>query len=322
MKKAFSIILILLITVCMLTSCAKDTSDNSEKPDELTLMYYGVDDDLELIAHAFEEESGVKVNLIHYEQDDVSEVETKLMAGDKDIDLFYTQSVNIASVLRAEAFVDLYEHDEIKARIESNEFAKYMSVHDGRCIGIPMKGSYLSATECINPSMESLFGYTEQAKEYHSHGNLKIKYRQKNVDAINGKYLDPDGDELFKVLQWLYHHPDDPAQNDIYPEDSQELGAEYLIINKASKNKDLAVQLCAYAFDLISGAKTSEHGKPMHYYPEIDGIESIPIGWKSKPTENITMPTAEQISATGGDEEALKKLAQDTARQIAKIIYG
>ncbi len=333
MKKIFAVLIAMLLTClsgCSLSSdnalTQEDVNDllagDAAQPPEasssaLTIMYYGVCDDLELMVAEFEKERSLDSNLLHYEREDVGKVETKLMAGDSDVDLFYSSSVNVSAVVRVGAFADMYTFPQLKERIESDEFAKFVSTYDGKCFGVPLQCVYGSKDLSINPSMSVFPSYSEEAMAWYNHGNLMAKYSSYEINAVKEEYYDLDGEKLYEIFRWLYDNPDDPFENPVYPEEYKTADSEYLIMNTESRNKELAAEFCAYVFDRMSGA---EESGITHYYPKLEGYENVTASWNRY--DSLILPTVSDITATDGSEESLRKLAEETAREIRKHIQG
>ncbi len=300
--------------------------DYNNKPPQITVIYfdYIVNTDLELIARTFEKNEGIIVNLVRYEnENDVAIVETKLMAGDKDVDIYYIAGMGIPPVYREGAYTELSQYEALTQKLEANPTADYLCNYDGNRYGVPIKVKYESKDLLISPGVDSYEPMKQMIfDDFGKRGNVASKYIYKNINPMTEEYLDQNGDELFEVFKWLYAHPDDPYENDVYPEDMSLIWSDYLILNRNSENKELAVKLLEYAVDLQSGSVKPASGELMYFYPELD-TQRLHLAYHAgyRYRDILALPIVE-LNKTDGSDEALRKLAQDTARSIKLRMEG
>lgn len=284
-----------------------------ERYDEnaITIAFCGIDPDLLSIIRQYMEEVE-NVNIVEFPiENGIEQLNTKLMAQDTDIDLFYDVTFYMYTYIKMSYYTDLSQFGALKERIESNNFARCAASCNGGYIGIPLNSCYFDyATVDCNWTID--------------------KYLAKNLSALNGEFKDPDGEELYKVLRHFYDHPDDPREGAPYNEDFKMIDASFLIMNPSSEKKEKAAEFMAYLFDFINGGfeLSGKYGKttPCTPYPELEDTSDIHLAWDYQPwsiMEPVRLAWNDvRDGKTDGSEKALRKLAQDAARGVLMRLEG
>ncbi len=328
MKKAFTILLSIL-TVFSFTSCtdkgnehdhSRDKNDNllagetvnKENPEDydLTIASCGYNK-VELIIPIFEEMYDLTVRVIEYDSEkEIYALDTKLMAEDDDIDIFYTASLPIYKYVRNGYYTDLNEFDTLKEKIQSNNYAKAACRYNDKYFGLS-----------VDPHITN-----EQR-------HILWKYLADHVNLIESEYTDQDGEQFFKLLKYAFSHPDDLNGDGLYdPEKYYYIIDSYLIISPFSQNKETAALFLETVFDYFNGELSYKDSNGNEYfcryqYPDVEDISDAYFSW------NITTGVAESVieplmdaydavSTTDGSDEALRKLAKDAAREVRQRLEG
>lgn len=321
MKRIITLLLALLILMTAFSACGKTQAEKEEeskrnlagdidddnldiKEFDLSIAYFGKGvDALNSIVPEFKK-LGYTVKEYKYTDDDVMSLNTKLMAGDDDIDIYFTDTLELHNYLRAGYFADLSEYESLKSRLDANNYAGYVSKYDGKYFGIPIRPYYFDTAEYEN-------------------GCTELKYELNNVDALSLSYADFNGEELYKALKHLRDNPEDPKDNSFYKEDFKSANDAYLILNPSAANKETAVKFLEMIFDYMTGDFSAHDGKdneliPTNQYPNIEDMSGVYLYWNSTPW-SIIEPIRKafvEISDFDGDDEALKDLVNDVVSEV------
>lgn len=273
--------------------------------DAVTVAFRGGADLYSLIMNCME--SGMHVNVVEYPlSDHFDAINLKLLSEDPDIDVFYTQSIDIYTYMTTQFYDDLSQYDELKTRIESNDFVKYVASYNGTYFGVPLDSYYYdTATNEKNDTI--------------------TKYLVKNLSALDGTFLDTDGEELYEVLRHTYDHPDDPRDSALYPDtEVQMVRGEFLVMNPFSNNKEAAVEFLAKCLDFLTGEAEVTWGQIYHSYVELDDYENVELYWDFRPYSIIEpiLNAYNSCSETDGSDDALRELAEDAANQVNMRLKG
>lgn len=186
--------------------------------------YTGV---LSMVIEEFENVYGWKFNIIDYDIEvDYYALQTKLLAKDPDIDLIYTPTLDVSSLIRTEYYEDLGNYDILKSRFDASNFVRHASCHNGVYFGLPIHYT-------LSNNANRLGEIT-----YH-------KYLMKNVNLVDLTYADPNGEELFEVFKHYHKYPQDSLEDPFYQEEYPCIMSEYFILSPYSDDKDVAVEFLA-----------------------------------------------------------------------------
>ncbi len=327
MARLIALILALSVSLTAFAACGYESTENDEEklrqqiaginPDaeeedgdyDLVVAYYGYNVfEVDNILPNFEAENDVKVKTLQFEDGDVTALNTMLMSGDSGIDIFFTATIDIYNYIKTGYYTDLSQFEGLKSRIESSEFTKFAASYNGEYFGIPSDTYYF------------------ESEGFEQNGLTFEKYIYKNINALEGTYSDPNGEELYSVLRYLYDNPEDPAENPYYADYNYKVcTAEYFIINPYSENKDLAAKFLEIVYDYNCGDFTPLDGKgnpyPASYiqlYPEVEDMTGAQFSWNSN-VWSIIEPVRElynSLSETDGSDETLKRLASEAAGDV------
>ncbi len=310
--------------------------DINNPPENITFVYMGDIADITDIIKSYESQTGVIVTAVHYSYEKVEDFYTKMMAEDIDFDCFYTKGLPIYVFPTSGKFVDLYEYDGLKERIQSNALARVVSEYDGKCFGLPVN------LGCFSLTQDVYAGRTEQQikdeKEFMELAGIPYcdnpastyrDYLIKNIDLSKGSYSDPKGEELYEVLRHLYEHPEDSADNAFYPQNERkQASSQFIIINSASPKTQLTAEFLTYIYDYINREDSPRK------YPTVtdDEIESMVVLWKYNENE-VGAPILDAKNAVTRDKmgrteimespdpyKEIEKLAKEAAAEVAMRI--
>lgn len=177
---------------------------------------------------------------------DTEAISLKLMAGDDDIDVFYTGVLlNIPYFVKSSCFVDLNEFDVLKENISTcKSLLENCFSYDGKIFGIPPVRSYISESkdefvnDCSKPMSNITGDYAQNA----------YAYRAKYFNFVENEYSDKDGKMLYKLLKHTYDNKtdqpyvlwSDPSNIDEICEGVYTVQEDCYMINPAAKNKESA----------------------------------------------------------------------------------
>lgn len=301
--------------------------DYENPPEAITLAYVGEayvqNTDLETIILNYEMAHDVIVRTVCY-NDDRTRLSLKLMAGDDDIDIFSTMCMDGYLFINSHMYTDLNSFQSLGSKIESNVLADFASNRNGEYVGLP-------------------YGVT---LKLNGHENVTEataieQYCIKNVDAVNSRFTDESGDELYKIMKFAAENPEPKKAYFDFP--YSVLSADYLIINPSSEHKSLAADFLEYAFDVYSGVQsvvsmngdmleymeifgTSEefwehyHNPIMYLYPDMTGVENVYLYMNFRPLSIVEPLFDAYNSASYGEatnKSELKKMAKEAAAEVA-----
>ncbi len=290
--------------------------DYNDPPEHITVFCVDVNGgsigtyDLYTIASNYEMNNDVIIRFTIY--DDPQLVTTRLMAGDEDMDIYCTAfNTGPANVIRQQAYVDLSQFESLADKISSSIFVSFASKVGEGYFGLPYS-AYCSIDEHLIPNS---FTAIEQ-------------YCIKNIDMETGEYLDPEGEELFKVLKHHFKNPKG-AEKELYDFPYSTVQTDYLVINPASKKQELAADFLEYLFDAESGnieltPTITSSAKLFYSYPELESTENMYLMWRMQ--ANGVVDTIYQAYhdalETDGSASQLKALAKEAARGYRMRLEG
>lgn len=305
-KKALVIILA-ITTIVFITGCNSNTyNDGSAYEDyDLVVAFYGNEKhSLKTVGDEFAEDNGISIKYIFFEsEDEIRNLDIMLMANDTKIDVYCTTTLDVAKYIRLGYYTDLGQYDNLKALIESNSVVKYVSDFDGEYIGIPAFPRY------------------DNKQRYLYMSPMLLTYYFENIDGFTGEYLDPNGEKLFEVFKYLYANDGDIVE---YPLEEVDFICvtceEYMIMSPFSEHKDLAAKYLECMFEFYKTARP-------YPYPSLDDVsfENAYLDWRSMHyyvREPITLACRDELLATDGSDEALRKLAKEAAREVRQRLEG
>lgn len=331
MKKTITWILTLLLMLSLLTACGNEKSDSrsnarghdaisvgdisdvfdyDESVDyDLVIAAYCSMEQASLIISDFEQKYGLNVGVLVYDENDgFSALDTKLMAKDDDIDLFFTASLSIYKYIQKGYYVDLSQFSSLKSKLDSKSYTQIACSYNGEYFGM-----------CVSPYIAN------------SDRPIMWKYLAEHLNLIEGTYSDPNGEELARVLKYAYDNPDDKNGDGYY--NSKEyyfIQDNYLMMSPYSKNVENATLFLESMFDYLNGdfdSQSVDVGTIKIAFPENDNMSEAYLSW------NITQGTSDSVitplwdayymlAESDGSNETIQRLAYDAANKVSKQLEG
>ncbi len=325
--------------VSLVSDCSRDYMyyDYENPPEYITFAYFGLEEYITRFIKQYESRSGVLVRIVHYEGEQVDNLNIKLMAGDSDIDCFYTSSLRKFAYITNHEFTDLYQFEGLKERIGSNPFIEQISTYKDSCFGIPFKVKYYPVGSTPYDSVSAdMVEYLEEQRInggfMYLRGEQLKSYIRKNINLENKTYADPSGEEFYQVLRKAYDNmevcdklPDYRDIPYIYAEIPY-VESEYVIMNPSSCKKELAADFLIAFYDYINDGISDEAFEASFgrkSYPESkEKVDGLLIQWKYDDyTTNEALYNAyNSLPEADGSDKALRKLAQEAAAEVAMRI--
>lgn len=259
----------------------------------------------------FEAEHGVMVRTTDY-RNNIDVIDLKLMAGDTDFDLFCPVDYSLYKYIKTDMYGDLSGYPSLIGKLKESRTATAVAVNDNEYFGVPMGIEYIYPKDYY-PEGDS-FAFSIVA--------TMCQYCAENIDIENMTYSDPDGEEFYKVLKYIYDNPlgnpEDMPYGDKYIDyEFRGLRGTYIMLNPASENKDDAALFMEYVLDAYSGniPALSDDIRP---YMELDDGEYF-TDWNLIPM-SIVQPLFKAKNAvmnTDGSKKEIKKLAKEAAAEVA-----
>lgn len=325
--------------VSFVSDCSQDYIyyDYENPPEYITFAYFGLEDYITQFIKQYESQSGVIVRILHYDKEQVDDLNIKLMAGDSDIDCFYTSTLRKFAYITNNEFTDLYQFEKLKERIKSNPFIEQISTYKDSCFGIPFKVKYypVGSTPYDNLSGD-MVDYLEDERINGKFDYLRVEqlkaYIRKNIDLENKTYADPDGEEFYQVLRKAYDNIQTCDKFEDYMDipyiyaELPYVESEYVIMNPSSDKKELAADFLAAFYDYINDGNSDEVMEAnfdKKSYPENkERVDGLKIQWKYNDytTCESIQTTFNSLSKTDGSDEVLRELAKEAAAEVAMRI--
>lgn len=242
----------------------------------------------------------------------------KLMAGDKDIDILCTWGIiGPEDCISSHTYVDLGSIKGLGEKIAANKFTDFACKTGNEYFGIP-------------------YGiiFSKNKHETVSPRNAIEQYAIRNIDLSNGKYLDSDGDELYKVLKFHYENPNG-AEKEFYDFAYSTVQTDYLIMNPASEKQELAADFMEYFFDAMNGdielssassgltALDGQTANPIFApFISLESTNNVYLTWQMGPygTMKVLNNVYYEATQTDGSSKELKELAKEAAAEVAMRI--
>ena len=327
MKRVLLITIAFIMLMLMLVGCADGEHEHSDDyenfHDALTgeIDLYDGEYDLTIASLAqmrtqvsvaiseFEKIYGLKVKIIEFdlEKGEFYMLDTKLMAGDTDIDVFFSAGLDMFKYIQKGCFVDLSQYDSLRTRIESNGYTNRTCRYEDKLFGIstwPFTSNEISSAWI---------------------------YMIKHVNLIKESYTDVDGDEFFELLKIYYNNQDDYYGGNLYDRNEYYcILDEYFLISPYSQNKDTAVLLLEVVFDYLNGTHQSVRAngltaEPERAYPQNADMSNTYFYFEHIDSDSFIEPlwdAYDAVPTTDGSDEALRKLAKDAAREVRQRLEG
>ncbi len=328
MKKLLAIILSLALSASLLASCTSPREQMTHE--EANDLLAGITEDVikdegitvllcgpntlivEELAREYENLYGINVNIKKYGEGSWDRFTTKVLSQDDDFDLFMPVLYQIAPIVRSGVYQKLNGYENIKSRIKGIDATEMLSNLDGTYIALPMSVQLFSTTDTVDVLGNPI------DRDY-----TLDKYMFKHLDLFADTFTDPDGEEFFEVLKHFYNNPDETKpEKELYDFEINYASAEYLFLNRYSKNKDEAVDFLCFLFDQMS--VESDSLGSLWLYPEVEkGVEYTPE-WIYTTYEywSVMRATVTEVHETDGSDETLRQMAEEAARELRRRLEG
>ena len=259
-------------------------------PPERIVVAGGNPESLMPAIERFEKETGIAVGTVDYGTD-ATRLDLKLMAGDSDFDIFIPAYYHQQKYFLSGFFEDLSQYGGLKSRLEGDIAAGFVSRFGEKYVGVP---TYIG-------------GYFAEDYEPTAIEISRIKYLAENVDLVGGKFYDPDGKELYKLLKFIYSGGEGSPP---FGEELKILSNEFAVINPSGENKESAAKFLEYLFDFCDG----DSGR----YIEITSAEGYKAQWRFFAVDYVQpiLEACNKISQCDGGSGTIKKIAREAAAEV------
>ena len=261
------------------------------------------------IISGFEAETGILVRTVNYGiWNDINRLDIKLMAGDTDFDLFEPAYSDMHKYFVSGMYEDLSKYEGLKQRLDGNLAAGFVSSLGDSYVGIPTYIQNLNSTD-VYPEDGSPVTYSV-AMPF-------MIYCIRNIDVTKGMYLDEDGEELYKLLKYLYDNPTGNPDENPFADDCQILSASFIIMNPSSSNKENSVKFLEYMFDALNGEIEGVVPESEQYI-DLESTDGVYAYWRSlawnyiEPINSAKMT----ISQCDGKNSTIREIAREAAAEV------
>lgn len=295
-----------IVSIITLPGPVLNFYDYLNPPESVTLACSTAGSYADIIKN-FEKDTGVTVKTVSYGTD-WQRLDVKLMAGDRDFDLFEPVYMHQHKYFFSGMFEDLSQYEGLKKRLDGNLAASFVSSLDGKYIGIPT-GMQNIGTKEVYPEDGSQWTYSIAIS--------KQLYLARNLDIAEGIYKDPDGSELYKLLRFIYDNPEGNESKMPFGDKINVLSNGFILMNPSGTNKENAVRFLEYMFDALSGGIESVVPKDRQYM-NLESTDGWYVYWRyfaADYTEPITGAYAAALRSDG-KSGTLKQIAREAAAEV------
>ncbi len=291
---------------------AVSTADNEVRyfdylnpPESITLACKISESYSDIIA-AFEKETGILVCTVNYGSNS-DRLDLKLMAGDTDFDLYNPTYYEMHKYFTSGAYEDLAKYPELKSRLDGDVAAGYCARLGDTYVGIPTYILPFYSEEAKNDD-NSVATYSLNAS--------RAYYCAYYLDVATGEYLDPNGEELYKLLKFWYDYPEGNIDKMPFGNDCNLIDTAFLIMNPSSLNKENAAKFLAYMFDALNGDIEGIVPEEEQYL-DFDTTENVYLQWHSFAWQYVDQiyQACNKISQCDGKASTIKEIAREAAMQ-------
>ncbi len=266
------------------------------------------------IIDKFEAEHGILVRTTDYRRN-MDVIDIKLMAGDSDFDLYCPVTYSLYKYIKTDMYGDLSVYPSLLSKLEGSRAAEVMAKTGDSYFGVPTSIEYRFERE-TSPE-DSNFAFSKFA--------TLGQYCADNIDTANMTYSDPEGEEFYKVLKYIYDNPlgnlkDMPYGDKYIDGEFRCLMSNYIMLNPASRSKDDAALFMEFVLDAYSG-KIPALKDVVPQYLELDDGEYF-ADWSIMPMSIVDplFTAKDKVPQTDGSKKEIKKLAKEAAAEVAMRI--
>ena len=280
--------------------------DYLNPPESITLACQRADY-YENIIGSFEKKTGIMVRTVSYGTD-LDRLDIKLMAGDTDFDLFEPVLYHQHKYFLADMFEDLSKYEGLKQRLDGDLAAGYVANLDGKYIGIST-GMQNIGTKDVYPEDGSMWTYSNTISRF--------LYLAQNIDIADGVYKDGDGEELYKLLKYLYDNPNGNEAKMPFGKEINVLSNGFILMNPSGTHKENTVRFLEYMFDALNGDIKGIVPEESQYL-DIDSTDDVYLYWRIYAWDYVgpIYEAANSISQCDGKNSTIKEIAREAASQV------
>ena len=280
----------------------KNNEDGDYEEYDLVILSYYNPAPVSDVVKQLEDELGWHIKTVTYDVDDHYKLNTKLMAGDSDFDLYIDSSSDFSKYILNGFYADLKQFDGLRERLSSNLLADFAADINGEYIGLPLT-----------------LKYNDELK-FSSSSPTILDYCAKNLDELKGRFDDKDGEKLFNVLKYVYEQNGDIKDDPREFIDFDFVECSYCVMSPHSAHKEAAAAFLERLFDAIEALPETVVSAP---YPVVseENLDNAFLTWKFM--GEIRAPIIDAYTAaleTDGSDAELKRLAKEAAAEVAMRI--
>ncbi|MBR5680801.1 MAG: hypothetical protein IKX19_09125, partial [Clostridia bacterium] len=241
---------------------------NEEHP-LVTVAVYGYPQaSLQVLMSLFKEKHEIDVNVMQFDYGEADKLNTKLLAQDGDIDVYYTLGLTPAYYILRNAYCDLGQFDALAGNLSRcAPLIEAAASNNGEIFGVPTE-----------------FGIIDSAAEDNPYNNSFYQYMATQIDLTKKEFRDEDGEALKILYQHYLAYPDDDGPAPPWGE-FRMVWCSYMIMNPASRHKEEAALflndlLSLYLGDFDGEAASFPLMQLVTKYPENADYDDVFIQWK------------------------------------------
>lgn len=280
----------------------KPNGDTDYDEYDLVILRYNKAEPTSDVADKLTEELGWKIKIVTYDADEYYKLNTKLMAGDDDFDLYIDASADFSKYMINGFYTDLKQFEGLNERMSSNRLVDFAADYNGEYIGLPMTLRY---------NDQHIFQYSSPTI---------LDYCAKNLDTLEKRFSDPNGEQLFEVLRYIYDNDGDVKDDAREYIDFSFVECSYCIMSPNSKHKDAAALFLERMYDAVKSMPETPFSGP---YPDIGNVDlsNTYLTWKFMgPARGPIIDAYLAAQESDGNDRTLKNLAKEAAAEVAMRI--
>ncbi|MBE6726408.1 MAG: hypothetical protein E7576_14655 [Ruminococcaceae bacterium] len=279
---------------------------NEEHPSVTVAVYGYPQGALQVLMNLFKEKRGIDVNLIQIDYGEVEKLNTKLLAQDDDIDVYYTMGLTEAYYILRDVYCDLKQFDTLSANLSRcASLIEAAATYNGKVFGVPTE-----------------FGLVDTAAEGNLYNNSFYQYMAREIDLTEKAYRDGDGEALKTLYRHYRAYPNDDRPTPRWG-DFKMVWCSYMMMNPASRHKEEAALFLNDLLALELGDFDEEAASQplmalVTKYPENTDFGDVSVRWKFTDM-NIFNMIRDGLNAVESDEMTDEE-AKELARRIRMVV--
>lgn len=214
--------------------------DMTKEYEELNIAVLGYSTpEIEYLSYLLGTKHDINVKVKRIDMENQHHLGLKLMAGDDDIDIFYTMGLDLSYYIESDCFVDLKEFDVLEENLnDARTLLENGFSYEGKIFGIPFSATEPIVRDCMQIDKKGSYtlSYNQSA------------YAAKYINAVEDKYNDDGGKMLYDLMMHFYdNRPMKPLDSlnaipplEVLCEDTYVIESTCYVMNPNGKNKDNA----------------------------------------------------------------------------------